>query len=240
MYISAIEAFLLAFAVTFAAEMGDRSQFITIILSVRYNWRTILCGLSIASFIVLGIAAIAGDLLLGIIPKKYIDIISTALMLFFSLYTLYESNKLPEKASASIGKNAYLTIIMTFFLAEFGDKTMITTAGLAAQYPTYIIWLGSSLGLIFSNAITLFLGKKILSRISTAQLRKIGAICFGGITEWQIYTLGLPLIMRVTISIASLLLFITLWIYLKTTYKKPIKSTHSTIITITPEYSRSD
>jgi putative Ca2+/H+ antiporter (TMEM165/GDT1 family) len=78
-------------------------------------------------------------------------------------------------------KSPLLIVAVTFFPAELGDKTMLGTATLATQYPFLPVWLGSSLGVVLSDALAIGVGIT-LGRHLPEKALKIGdaAVFFWG------------------------------------------------------------
>jgi putative Ca2+/H+ antiporter (TMEM165/GDT1 family) len=59
-------------------------------------------------------------------------------------------------------------------LAELGDKTMLSTVTLATQYPPVAVWLGSTLGMVLSDALAIGVGNVMGTRLPQKAV-KIGA-----------------------------------------------------------------
>lgn len=51
-----LAATLLTLGVVFVAELGDRSQLITVTYALRYRWWVVLTGVAVAAFTVHGVA----------------------------------------------------------------------------------------------------------------------------------------------------------------------------------------
>jgi putative Ca2+/H+ antiporter (TMEM165/GDT1 family) len=72
----------------------------------------------------------------------------------------------PDEAAKPSRHGAFLTTLVTFFLAEMGDKTQIATAALAAGYSNlYAVVAGSSCGLLLADVPVVFLGKLFAERL---------------------------------------------------------------------------
>ena len=52
-----------------------------------------------------------------------------------------------------------------FFLAELGDKTMLTTAGLAADRGAIPVWIGSFAAMMAATALAVLAGQALTSRV---------------------------------------------------------------------------
>jgi putative Ca2+/H+ antiporter (TMEM165/GDT1 family) len=68
-----------------------------------------------------------------------------------------------------------VTVAVSFFLAEMGDKTQLATAALAAQATSLVpVWLGSVLGMILADGLAVAVGHLLGRRLPERPL-KIGA-----------------------------------------------------------------
>ncbi len=71
-----------------------------------------------------------------------------------------------EKSFLSI----FITTFTTIFIAELGDKTQIATLMLSAESgKPIIVFLGSSLALISSSVVGVFIGKWLSKKISPSK-----------------------------------------------------------------------
>ena len=56
--------------------------------------------------------------------------------------------------------------LITFFLAEMGDKTQIATVALAAHYASpLMVVIGTTLGMLIADVPAVFVGDKLASKI---------------------------------------------------------------------------
>ena len=67
-----------------------------------------------------------------------------------------------------------MIVTITFFLAELGDKTMLSTVTLAASYPLAPVWIGSSLGMVLSDALAIWVGQALGKKLPERAV-KLGA-----------------------------------------------------------------
>jgi Ca2+/H+ antiporter, TMEM165/GDT1 family len=71
-------------------------------------------------------------------------------------------------------KSPFLIVTVTFFLAELGDKTMLGTVTLAASYSLLWVWIGSTLGMVLSDGLAIWVGHALGKRLPERAI-KIGA-----------------------------------------------------------------
>jgi putative Ca2+/H+ antiporter (TMEM165/GDT1 family) len=76
-------------------------------------------------------------------------------------------------------RSAFIATTIAFFLAEIGDRTMLATVMVASQQRNFVgVWLGSTLGLMASNALAIIAGKLMGRRLPEKNLRYGTAIVF--------------------------------------------------------------
>ncbi|MEY4014326.1 MAG: hypothetical protein RLZZ290_1190, partial [Pseudomonadota bacterium] len=69
--------------------------------------------------------------------------------------------------------------LVTFFLAEMGDKTQIATVAMAAHYPEVVmVVMGTTLGMLIADVPAVFIGDRLSARISMRLVRSIAAAVF--------------------------------------------------------------
>lgn len=80
----------------------------------------------------------------------------------FGIWILFQiTRRTPKEPSWG----AYATTTVTFFLAEMGDKTQLATIALGAQFGSFwMVTLGTTLGILFSDGLAVLLGEKFALR----------------------------------------------------------------------------
>ncbi len=69
--------------------------------------------------------------------------------------------------------------LITFFLAETGDKTQIATITMAAHYGApFIVVMGTTLGMLIAGIPAVFAGEKLATRIPMKLVYSIAAVIF--------------------------------------------------------------
>lgn len=168
-----------SFFLVFIGEMGDKTQLLALVLAARFKkpW-TILLGILIATLLNHGLASyLGGWVAVGVDPQvlKW----GLALSFFaFAAWILIPDKEEELKTSSSRG--ALLTTIIAFFMAEMGDKTQLATIALGARYSEFVgsVTVGTTLGMLASNCLAIFLGQKLLERIPMKWIRIFASIVF--------------------------------------------------------------
>jgi putative Ca2+/H+ antiporter (TMEM165/GDT1 family) len=183
-----------AFGVVAIAEMGDKTQFLVMALTACYKKRDIFIGI-IISIIMLNILAVAlGTVINKYVPIDLIKLIAGAMFLVFAFTTLKKNDDIQEESCETKKTKLppFLTIALTFFLAELGDKTQLTILNLSASSEGgetnflfhIMIFIGGTLGLIFADSIGIIIGiilgkklpRNVLSLISSAIFAVFGVL----------------------------------------------------------------
>jgi Ca2+/H+ antiporter, TMEM165/GDT1 family len=83
-----------------------------------------------------------------------------------------------EDATGTAARAGLISVAVAFFLAELGDKTMLTTAGLAADRGAVPVWIGSLGAMLAATALAVLAGQSLMKRVQPGTLRRLGAIAF--------------------------------------------------------------
>lgn len=176
-----IDSAVLSLVIVFLAEMGDKSQLISLAFATRYRATTVLLAITAASLLLSAGSTIVGAALALALPKDLVQVAAGLVFLALAPWTLRNSGRGGEhKADDSrlSGVWAPLAIGGAFFLAEFGDKTMLVTMTLAATEEPVGVWLGSALGMVAANAIAVAIGAAIGTRLPERWIRLLSAVAF--------------------------------------------------------------
>jgi Ca2+/H+ antiporter, TMEM165/GDT1 family len=166
-----------SFFLVFFSEMGDKTQLLAILLVAKFHrpW-TILFGVFLATILNHALAAYFGQLAASYISEDLLRWILAALFFGFAIWILFPDK---EENLQKPKYGALLTTLVTFFLAEMGDKTQMATIALGAHYPSaFWVTLGSTMGMMASNAIAIFLGKRFLKKIPLKWVFRFSSFLF--------------------------------------------------------------
>jgi len=98
-------------------------------------------------------------------------------------------DKVDENESArGANRNVLLATMISYFLAEIGDKTQIATIALGAQFrDVAMVTLGTTLGMMLANVPAVFLGDRIVRVVPLKVVRGIAAALFLAIGLWVLW-----------------------------------------------------
>ncbi len=168
---------LAAFAVVYLAELGDKTQLVALTLAGRYPALKVMAALGAAIVVLQTLSVTAGALISRAVPDRAIAVGAGLLFLGFAVWTWRSADE-DEDDDAPAGTAGLLSVAVAFFLAELGDKTMLTTAGLAADRGAVAVWIGSLFAMLAATALAVVAGKALTTRVPPSTLRRIGAVAF--------------------------------------------------------------
>lgn len=178
-----VEAFLAALGIVFVAELGDKSQLLTLTFAARYRARPVLIGLVIATASLMALSATVGSLAGSALPERPLELIAGVVFLGFALWTLHDDDDDDDDAGpgqddSTGGRSPVATVAAAFALSELGDKTMLATIALASTRPALGVWAGATLGMVAANLLALLVGDRISARVSEDTIRWVAAGLF--------------------------------------------------------------
>jgi Ca2+/H+ antiporter, TMEM165/GDT1 family len=177
-----VEAFLVSTMVVGLAEIGDKTQILSLMLAARFlRPLPIICGILLATAANHAAAGLAGWYFAGLLNGRLLRWVLGLSFLSVAVWALspdkYESD---EGAFGRWG--AFLATLAAFFLAEIGDKTQIATVGLAARFNQfYPVVLGTTLGMMLANIPAVLIGGRIADKLPVKVIRFTAAAVFAAI-----------------------------------------------------------
>jgi putative Ca2+/H+ antiporter (TMEM165/GDT1 family) len=190
-----MEAFIVSLSTVALAEMGDRTQLLSLLLATRFRkpW-PILAGVLVATLANHAVAGIIGVWVGRQLTPAILDAAVGISLVGMSLWML-KPDKLDEDDVRQKGRGVFLTTLVAFFIAEIGDKTQIATVALAAGYSNlFAVVAGTTCGMLAANVPVVFLGNVFADRlpmraihyITTILLLCIGAVfIYRAISHWS-------------------------------------------------------
>ncbi len=183
-----LAATLLSLGVVFLAELGDRSQLITMTYTLRYRWWVVLPGVALAAFMVHGISVTIGHFLGTTLPARPMAFASAIAFLIFAVWAWRESAASDETVSTTHEPRfALLTIVSSFVLAEMSDKTTLATVTLASDHDWAGVWIGSTLGMVLADGLAVGIGTLLHQRLPAQLLHVLAGLLFLLFGLWMLF-----------------------------------------------------
>ncbi len=164
-------ALLQSFGLVAISEMGDKTQLLSLLLVLRYKkpW-TIMAAIFFATIANHFGATWVGSFLSDLVPTVWLHYILAAVFFIFGLWILIPDKMDDVERSPHYG--AFITTLVVFFLAEMGDKTQLATIVLGAQHQSVMmVTIGSTLGMMVSNALGVFGGERLVKVLPMNYIR---------------------------------------------------------------------
>jgi putative Ca2+/H+ antiporter (TMEM165/GDT1 family) len=169
------------------AELGDKTQLLTMTLATRYRPSRVIGGVLLATALLQLMAVSLGHFTSALLPINILKKGAAALFIAFGLWIILgkDGKEVSLKESAS----PLLTVFSLFFLAELGDKTQLAGIALAAKYDSFWqVWLGATLGMTMANSAGILIGNWLGKKVPSKWLKLAGGIIFilfGILSLWE-------------------------------------------------------
>jgi putative Ca2+/H+ antiporter (TMEM165/GDT1 family) len=174
-----MNAFLISLMVVGLAEIGDKTQILSMILAARFQRPVpIVLGILVATIANHAAAAFAGTLVGGLLNGSWMRWILGLSFLSVAVWALFPDKHEGDFKTIS-RSGAFVSTLIAFFVAEIGDKTQIATVGLAARFATFFpVVAGTTLGMMAANIPAVFLGDRLAGKLPIKAIRLIAAAVF--------------------------------------------------------------
>ncbi|HTV77511.1 MAG TPA: TMEM165/GDT1 family protein [Steroidobacteraceae bacterium] len=170
-----MEAFLISTASVAVGELGDKTQLLSLILASRLRRPVpIIAGVFIATLgnhlLACGFGEWVGNLITPAILRWVLGVSFIAVAVWALIPDGMEGDV--ERRGAH---GVFIFTIVTFFLAEMGDKTQVVAVALAARYHQLVpVVAGTTLGMMLVNVPTVLFADRAMRWIPL-QLVRIAA-----------------------------------------------------------------
>lgn len=185
-------AVLVSLVVVFVAELGDKSQIITMTYALRHRWWVVLSGVGIAAMIVHGLSVAIGHFLGVTLPEKPIAFAAAAAFLLFAAWT-WREGRAGDDDDVRVAEPRFivLAIISSFVLAELGDKTMLATVALASDRDAIGVWIGATVGMVLADGVAILAGAMLHKRLPEGFLHTMASVLFLLFGLWMLFDTAL-------------------------------------------------
>lgn len=173
-----MEALLASIGLVALAEMGDKTQLLSLALGAKYRRPIpILAGIAIATLLNHALAGGLGAWLSGWVGERAMQAILALSFLAMAAWMLVPDKLELAERPARFG--VLVTTTVAFFFVEMGDKTQVATVALAAKYGAFhLVVAGTTVGMLLANAPIVVLGDRILRRVPVRLVQRIAAALF--------------------------------------------------------------
>ncbi|HET8657587.1 MAG TPA: TMEM165/GDT1 family protein [Micromonosporaceae bacterium] len=178
---------LTAFVLVAPVELPDKTFVATLVLATRYRPLPVWLGV-VAAFAVQCAIAVAAGQLLGLLPRRPVQLVAAVLFAAGAVVLLRGARRAEaagkeqergyaERAGARrTGVRAALASFAVLFTAEWGDLSQLLTAGLVASGRSAVpVFVGAFAALAAVSGAAVLLGRWLLRRVRLALVRYLAA-----------------------------------------------------------------
>ncbi len=175
-----MESLLVSTGVVALAEIGDKTQLLAFILAARFKKPVpIILGILAATVVNHGLAGALGAWITAMVSPEILRWVLGLSFIGMAIWTMIPDKIEDEETQVAKKFGVFGATLITFFLAEMGDKTQIATVALAAHYAApLMVVIGTTLGMLIADVPAVFVGDKLASKIPMKLVHSIAAAIF--------------------------------------------------------------
>jgi putative Ca2+/H+ antiporter (TMEM165/GDT1 family) len=176
-----MESLIVSAGVVALAEIGDKTQLLAFILAARFKKPVpIILGILVATIANHGLAGALGAWITAMVSPEILRWVLGLSFIGMAIWTMIP-DKMEDEKDARVTEQfgVFGATLVTFFLAEMGDKTQIATVAMAAHYATAVmVVIGTTIGMLIADVPAVFIGDKLSSKLPMKLVRSIAAAIF--------------------------------------------------------------
>jgi putative Ca2+/H+ antiporter (TMEM165/GDT1 family) len=175
-----MESLFVSTGVVALAEIGDKTQLLAFILAARFKKPVpIILGILVATIVNHGLAGALGAWITSAVTPDVLRWVLGLSFIGMAVWTMIPDKIEEEETQVAKRFGVFGATLITFFLAEMGDKTQIATVAMAAHYASpLLVVIGTTLGMLIADVPAVFVGDKLASKIPMRLVHSIAAAIF--------------------------------------------------------------
>jgi putative Ca2+/H+ antiporter (TMEM165/GDT1 family) len=175
-----MESFFLSTGVVALAEIGDKTQLLAFILAARFHRPVpIVLGILAATVVNHGLAGALGAWLTTVMNPDTMRWVLGLSFLGMAAWTLIPDKIDEDETHVAERLGVFGATLVTFFLAEMGDKTQLATVALAAHAVSpWMVVAGTTLGMLIADVPAVFVGHRFAEKIPMKLVHGVAAAIF--------------------------------------------------------------
>jgi putative Ca2+/H+ antiporter (TMEM165/GDT1 family) len=175
-----MEALFISTGVVALAEIGDKTQLLAFILAARFKKPLpIVAGILVATLVNHGLAGALGAWITSVVSPEILRWVLGLSFIGMAVWTLIPDKIEDEETRAAQRLGVFGATLITFFLAEMGDKTQLATVALAAHYGApLVVVIGTTLGMLIADVPAVLVGNQFAAKIPLKIVHSIAAAIF--------------------------------------------------------------
>lgn len=178
-----MEAFAVSTGVVALAEVGDKTQLLAFLLAARFKRPLpIIAGILLATVVNHGLAGALGAWITATLSPAVLRWVLGLSFIGMAIWTLIPDEIEEEETRIAQRLGVFGATLLTFFLAEMGDKTQVATVAMAAHYATpLLVVAGTTLGMLIADVPAVFAGDRLAARIPMRLVHGVAALIFAAL-----------------------------------------------------------
>ena len=175
-----MEALFISTGIVALAEIGDKTQLLAFLLAARFKKPLpIIAGILCATVVNHGLAGALGAWITASLSPEILRWVLGASFIGMAVWTLIPDKIEDDEGDIASRWGVFGATLITFFLAEMGDKTQIATVAMAAHFadPVLVV-IGTTLGMLIADVPAVFIGDRLSARIPMRLVHGIAAALF--------------------------------------------------------------
>ncbi|XLZ70619.1 TMEM165/GDT1 family protein [Massilia sp. SR12] len=178
-----MESLFVSTGVVALAEIGDKTQLLAFLLAARFKKPLpIVAGILVATIFNHALAGALGAWITSLLTPEVLRWVLGLSFLGMAAWTLVPDKIEDDEANIATRFGVFGATLVTFFLAEMGDKTQVATVAMAAHYPDpLLVVAGTTLGMLIADVPAVFAGDKLAGKIPLKLVHGIAAAMFAAL-----------------------------------------------------------
>ena len=175
-----LDSLLISTGVVALAEIGDKTQLLAFLLAARFKKPLpIILGILVATIFNHALAGALGAWITTVISPELLRWILGGSFIAMAIWTLIPDEIEEEETQIAKQFGVFGATLITFFLAEMGDKTQVATVAMAAHFSNALfVVTGTTLGMLIADIPAVFIGNKFASKIPMRLIHSVAAAIF--------------------------------------------------------------
>ncbi|MCG3142881.1 MAG: putative manganese exporter [Gammaproteobacteria bacterium] len=175
-----METLVVSTGVIALAEIGDKTQLLALLLAVRFKKPLpIVAGILCATVFNHGLAGALGAWITTIVSPQVLRWVLGFSFIAMAAWTLIPDEIEEEETRVARHLGVFGATLVTFFLAEMGDKTQLATVAMAASNASpLLVVVGTTLGMLLADVPVVIVGEKFGARIPMRAVHTVAAGVF--------------------------------------------------------------
>ncbi len=175
-----MESLFISTGVVALAEIGDKTQLLAFLLATRFKKPLpIIAGILVATILNHSLAGALGAWITATLSPEALRWILGLSFIGMAVWTLIPDKIEEEEMQVAKKFGVFGATLITFFLAEMGDKTQIATVAMAAHYPSpVLVVIGTTLGMLIADVPAVYIGDRFAAKIPMKLVHGIAAAMF--------------------------------------------------------------